>query len=346
MSVVKSVNKILIFRLSSIGDIILTSALIRCIKNKYPRARVDFVIKKQFYQLVESNPHINNIYIVDKGKGIDGLKQLAKSLKEENYDVFLDIHKNFRSLYVRNFSGANKIFTFNKQVLKRTLLTSFGINIYKYIKPVYLRYIEAAKQIGVEYDGNGTEVFIPEYVRVTVSKKLQNNGIYPDYPFVALCPGASFKNKQWIPERFAELASLINDRNSLPIVVIGGDTEVEIGNLIVKNSSGKVVNLAGKLNLLESGAVLSRARVVVVNDTGMLMMAESQHTPVVGIYGPTAKWFGFYPILPQSEVVEVDLKCRPCTKMGLNECPKKHWKCMLNISTEMVYEKVSRILSI
>jgi len=339
----KSVNKILIFRLSSIGDIILTSALVRCLKNKYPHARIDFVIKKQFYQLVESNPNINNIYVVDKNQGFDGLKRLTKELKDESYDVFLDIHKNLRSMYVRNFSGAKHVYTFRKQVIKRTLLTTFGINLYFKIKPVFLRYIEVARHIGVEYDGKGTEIFIPEHVRVEIASRLKQAGI-EGKPYVVLCPGASFKNKQWLPERFAELAKRLFEEQH-PVVIVGGKQEEEIGKKIVLDTNGKAVNLAGKLSLLESGAVLANARVVVVNDTGMLMMAESQGTPVVGIYGPTAKWFGFYPILPASQTVEVDLRCRPCTKMGSNTCPKKHWKCMNEISTSMVYDKVISVIS-
>lgn len=341
----KNVNKILVFRLSSIGDIILTSALIRCLKNKYPQARVDFVIKKQFYQLVESNPHINNVYIVDTKDGFEGLKKMASDIKEEKYDVFLDIHKNWRSLYVGFFSGARSRFTFSKHVFKRTLLTTLRINLYWKIRPVYQRYIDSAKRIGVVYDGQGTEVFIPEYISVSISKRLNDAGVDVKKPFVVLCPGASFKNKQWLPERFAELGNMVQRQHSMPVVILGGKAEEDIATTIARQCPGKTVNFAGSLNLLESGAVLALAKVVVVNDTGMLMMAESQHTPVVGIYGPTVRWFGFYPILTESQTVEVDLPCRPCTKMGLNSCPKKHWKCMQSISVEMVYDKVNTILS-
>ncbi len=339
MQSINPIQKILVFRLSSIGDIILTSALIRCLRNTFPSAQIDFVIKKQFIQLVEHNPHINNVYVVDKNEGFAGLKRLKQTIAHNKYDVFLDIHKNMRSMFIKTGSRANTVLTFKKRVLKRTLLTAFGIDTFKTITPTYMKYIEAAKSIGVSYDGNGTEIFIPQKDIISVQQILQEHAI-TKHDYVVLCPGASFKNKQWLPERFAELASRIIQNQNINVVLIGGKAEQDICKMILETAGNRVLDLSGRLSLMESGAVLSMAKTIVSNDTGMLLMAEALKIPVVGIYGPTARQFGFYPILEKSRWVEVDIPCRPCTKMGKNTCPKKHWKCMRLITTNMVYDSV------
>ena len=341
----KNINKILVFRLSSIGDIVLTSALIRCLKNKYPDAQIDFVIKKQFQQLVEYNPHIQNVYTVDSAKGMTGLRKIKKNIKAEKYDVFLDIHKNMRSLFVRKGSGTTKILTFKKHILQRTLLTSFGIDTYKTVTPVYQRFIKAAQSIDVQYDGKGTELFIPSKIEEKIKKELSIHDLLGNKPYILLCPGASFKNKQWLPQRFAELANQVLDNGQYNIVLSGGRAEEDICKYIVQETKGRAIDFSVRLSILESAVLAKYATVVVANDTGMLHISEALKVPVIGIYGPTAHQFGYYPILEKSQVVEVDLSCRPCTKMGNNSCPKKHWKCMKNITTAMVYSKLNSFIT-
>lgn len=340
----KKIDKILIFRLSSIGDIVLTSALIRCIKKQYPDARIDYVIKKQFRQLIEHNPKITKIYTVDSSKGLKGLKEIKSEIKAEKYDVFLDIHKNMRSLFIRTGSKANKILTFKKHIFKRTLLTSFGIDKYTTVTPVYKRFVQAAQSIGVNYDNKGTELYISTEIDEKIKRELYSKNILGNKPYVLLCPGASFKNKQWLPERFAELANKLINTANVNVVLAGGKAEEDICKYIVQETNGKAFDFSVRLNILESAIVAKYAKVVVANDTGMLHIAEALKVPVVGIYGPTARQLGYYPILAESQVAEVDLPCRPCTKMGTGTCPKKHWKCMKDISTSMVYEKVSTLL--
>jgi len=340
----KSITKILVFRLSSIGDIVLTSALIRCLKKQYPDAQIDFVIKKQFKQLVEFNPHLHTIYTINSSEGIRGLKKVKAAIKQEQYDVFLDIHKNMRSLFIMVGSGAKKKLTYKKHILKRTLLTSLGLNKYKTITPVYQRFIEAAKPINVQNDSEGTELFIPSNIDVKVLQVLLSNGLIGDKPYVLFCPGASFKNKQWLPERFVELAKYLLDKEHVNVVLSGGRAEEDICKYILQETNGRVVDLSVRFTILESAVIAKYAKAVVANDTGMLHISEALKVPVVGIYGPTSRQFGYYPILEKSEVVEVDLPCRPCTKMGAHSCPKKHWKCMKEITALMVYNKLKPLI--
>lgn len=336
--------KILIFRLSAIGDIILTSGLVRCLKEQLPHCQIDFVVKKQFASLVSDNPHISNVFEVDSAKGFSALRELATELKANKYDVFFDIHKNFRSRYTSLASHPGRTLRYDKQVVKRSLLTQFKIDLYKPAIPVYQRFILSAAPLGVTDDGKRTEFFINPAVQKRISQRLANEGLLP-LSYICLCPGASFWNKQWPIESFISLARNITEQTDYKIVLIGGAKEIELSQNI-SSQIPDVIDLTGTLNLQESAAVLSSAACTVANDTGMLHLSEALGRPVVGIYGPTAQQLGYFPILPASIAAENNaLKCRPCTKMGMNSCPEKHFKCMLDIHHITVFDAVQSICS-
>lgn len=337
-------QKFLIFRLSSIGDIILTSTLVRCLRKKFPDSTIDFIVKKQFKQLVEFNPDINNVFTIDTSEGFKGIRELKKQLQKENYTYLFDIHKNFRSLYFSFLFGGEDVLKYKKNVLKRSLLVKLGIDLFKDENPVFIRFLESAKSLDVTYDNNYTSFYIPEFKISSfknISDKLSFN---TTQPYVVFGPGASFKNKQWPTEYFIELANLLTN-SDIQIAIVGGKSEQNIGEEICnKSTNKKIINFAGQLDLLESGVLLSKAKVCVVNDTGMLHMSEALDVPVIGLYGPTVKQFGYFPILPESIAVEVQLSCRPCTKMGKNTCPKGHFLCMKNIYPKSVFDKILKYI--
>ena len=330
-----TVNKILLFRLSSIGDIVLTTALLRCLRNTFPDAQIDFVVKEQFADILRCVPFVSNVIELDSKKGFSELLAIRNQLKNEQYDVALDIHKNWRSLFVCNTIGAKQVFRFNKHVFRRWVLTTFHKDIYKEVRPVYLRFIDAAKQIDVVPDGKYTELVVPEQLGKSMKDIFAQANISFEKRIIALCPGASFSNKQWQVEKFQQLAKRVVLDFDAQVILLGGKKESEMCETIA-NESG-AVSFAGKFDLSQSIAALSMVSLTVANDTGMLHVSEALGVPVVGIYGPTARQFGYFPILPQSKVAQIDnLPCRPCTKMGMNHCPKKHFSCMNDISVEMV----------
>ena len=330
-----TVNKILVFRLSSIGDIVLTTALLRCLRNTFPDAQIDFVVKKQFADILRCVPFVSNVIELDSKKGFSELLAIRNHLKNKQYDVALDIHMNWRSLFVCNTIGAKQVFRFNKHVFRRWVLTTFHKDIYKEVRPVYLRFIDAAKQLGVVPDGKYTELVVPEQLGKSMKDIFVQANISFEKRIIALCPGASFSNKQWQVEKFQQLAKRVVLDFDAQVILLGGKKESEMCETIASESGA--VSFAGKFDLSQSIAALSMVSLTVANDTGMLHVSEALGVPVVGIYGPTARQFGYFPILPQSKVAQIDnLPCRPCTKMGMNHCPKKHFSCMNDISVEMV----------
>jgi lipopolysaccharide heptosyltransferase II len=339
-----TVSNILIIRLSSIGDIILTTPVIRAVKKQFPDARITFLIKKEFIDLVKYNPNIDAILTVDKSKGRHGLKELREQIKNEKYDWIIDLHKNLRSTYLKRGSGAVYKTKYPKLIFKRTLLVKLGINLYKTIRPVYLRYFEAVKKAGITYDNLGTEVYYPAEDENIVREKLLLEGYENTSSIVVLCPGAKHATKQWLPERYIEVAKKLIAEKKFTICLAGGREEIQLCEDI-KNAVGqKIISLAGSLSLLQSAALLKMGKLCVVNDSGLMHLAQSQKTPVLAIFGSTTKELGFFPFEENSVVVEYPISCRPCSHIGREKCPKEHFKCMKEIQVEDVMKGIYKLI--
>lgn len=327
--------KFLIIRFSSIGDVILTTPLIRCLRAGFPDAQIDFLVKKEFAAVLSGNPHISNIITFDKAQGRKELKRIRLQLQFSRYSMIFDIQKNIRSMLI--CSGLRTgIAGYSKKLLARDLLIRFRINIYKEIKPVYLRYFEAVETLGIQYDGNGTEVFPAQLESIKVDDVLNTNNISLGTPLLVVAPGAQWENKRWTTEGFAGAADTFCIVQGATTVLIGGPGDVETCNSVQLQMKTPSLNLAGKLSLMGSAALLGKAAMVFTNDTGMMHMAQAMKAPVVAVFGPTTRELGFYPLPENSRVAETDISCRPCTQKGLHSCPKKHFSCMKNIEPEIV----------
>jgi heptosyltransferase-2 len=333
-----AIGKILVVRLSSIGDIILTTPLLRSLRTTYPDAHVTFLIKKPFEELLSGSSYLDELITFDKTEGFAGLKKIKQYLRRQHFDLYLDIHSNWRSRYLRFGLKAGKITTYRKYLLKRTLLVWFKINLYKEIIPVYLRYFDSVSHLGMHYDGRGTDIQVPDAVHEKVKGLLSKVGFAFNMPLVILCPGATYYNKRWKSEGFVETARYLLQHRSVFIVVHGGKDDMLRCQEIALSIGSPAVNMAGQLSLAESAALLRLSALVIANDSGLLHLAQSQKRPVVGIYGATTRELGYFPLDQDSTVIETRLSCRPCTHNGLNKCPKKHFRCMQDISVNQVAE--------
>ena len=327
--------KFLIIRFSSIGDIILTTPLVRCLRAKYPEAQIDFLVKKEFAVVLSGNPYINNIITFDKNDSRNELRRIRLHILFNRYSVILDLQKNIRSILIcaRSQTG---IIGFSKKLLARDLLIRFKINIYKEIKPVYLRYFESVETLGIVYDGKGTEVYPAAEESKNIEEILKQNNFEAEKPILVVAPGAQWENKRWTTKGFAIAADTFCIQTGAKTILIGGSGDVEICNSVQAQMKTSSLNLVGKLNLMGSAALLGKAAMVFTNDTGMLHMAQAMKAPVVAVYGPTTRELGFFPLPENSRVAEIDISCRPCTQKGLHECPKKHFRCMNDLKPEMV----------
>lgn len=332
-----SSKRILIIRLSSIGDILLSTPFIRQTRIAFPDAQIDFVVKKRFEDLVQYNPHLNHIYSFDESLGFKGLLELRKAIQQKKYDYVLDLHNNLRSR-ILTFGQKAKVFRMKKDKLKRALLVYLKVNLFNEIVPIPEKYLRVGKTLGIEDDQQGLELCWNDSQIRKLQKKISNHLL--KRPFIALAPGAGFKTKQWPIEYFRTLIQKIEDSKKFNVVLLGSLKEREQFRPL--EISKNVFNLAGNLSLLESAIVLNRAKFLVSNDSGLMHMATAVKTPVLAIFGSTVKELGFFPYRSKNLILENNkLWCRPCSHIGRNRCPLGHLKCLKSITPEMVFEKLS-----
>ena len=332
--------KFLVIRMSSIGDILLTTPLIRALRSKYPHSQIDYIVKEQFFDCLAENPDIDKTYKFDTTK--DNLRQFRKDIQNVNYDFIIDLHGNFRSLILRPGQKSARIYKFNKNLLQRFLLVKFGFNFYKNIRPVYLRYLDSIQNLKVYYDGQGLDFFLNGSVQKKIKNQLANNGFDFSKKAICIAPGASLKTKRWPADKFSTVASRLQTEHNVQILLLGGPLDRAISQQISQVCAQPVADFTGKLSILETASAMSFSHLVLTNDTGLMHLANALDKPTIALFGPTSKELGFSPLPELSTIVEnLNLSCRPCTHIGSNRCPKKHFKCMLDISPETVFETVA-----
>ncbi len=347
-----SINKALIIRFSSVGDIVLSSLLVRAFRFRFPDAQLDFVVKQEFADLVRFNPHVTNVKEFPTQGTFADLTQLRGNIQRERYDLIVDIHDSLRSWFL--CLGAKQVARINKRKFARFLLVRFKLNVYEKFggaPSVALRYLEPVQKFGVRDDGKGLELFSSAGDEIRIRHLIQSSALKLTPDFIGLCPSAKHNNKMWLKERFAEAATLLSQDYKNPVVIFGSDEERklsdEITHLIAQqNPDAKVLNLAGKISLTETAAMMEYCSVVITNDTGLMHIAAARKRNVVAIFGPTVKEFGFFPFGTNNVVVEnAGLYCRPCTHIGLPDCPEGHFKCMNEITTERVIQAANALLA-
>jgi len=334
-------EKILIIRLSSIGDILLTSTFVRQVRKHFPNARIDYLIKEQFSDLMRFNPHISHLYGLDVSN--EGAEKILKNeFKRIGYQIVFDLHNNLRSNFFKRGIDAGEVYSINKNKLKQQLLVLLKINCYKKIQPIPERYLNVAENYQVQDDNLGLEIFWHADHEKAAGLKIKEAGLPPASQYICLAPGAAHFTKRWPVDYFAALSEKIS-RQGLKIVLLGGNDDKEWGEILVQDA--KMIDLTGKLSLLETAVILSRARAAVTNDSGLMHMASAVRIPVVAIFGSTVREFGFFPYRGKSAVIENKLlTCRPCTHIGRKNCPKKHSKCMREIKSDDVYSALKGLI--
>lgn len=310
--------KILVVRFSSIGDVVLTTPVVRCLKEQLSGSEIHYITKESFKPVLEENPYIDRIITIRKS--VDGVIDL---LKQEHYDYVVDLHHNVRTLRLKR-SLKVKSSAFPKKNFSKLLLTTFKINRMPKVHVVD-RYFEAVQKLGVKNDQKPGDFFLTENDSVDLpAYELQEKS------FIAVAMGAQFATKQ-MP---LSLMAGVLEKVTQPIVLLGGPTDSERAVELVRMLGNKrVIDLCGQLSLRQSAFMTKTCSKLLTGDTGLMHIASCFETPIVSVWGNTVPDFGMYTYAPQNpglySIHEVaGLSCRPCSKIGYKECPKKHFKCM------------------
>ena len=342
-------NKTLVIRFSSIGDVVLSSPLIRVLHKRFPSSQIDFVVRKEYADLVRYNPNLNFIFEFDVQGGFQELRRLASIIRREKYDLIIDIHNSLRSRYIRSFSGAKKVVAINKRIFARTILVRLKKNYYRDIVSVVDRYIEPVKTYGIENDAQGLEIFIPDETMHKVSGKVSSLKLHMCEKIIGFCPSAKHATKRWPEERFIEAGIRLVRELKAKIILFGGKNDTilcaTIAEGINKKSEGEcAVEYSDQFSLLETAAAMQFCDVIVTNDSGLMHIAAAMKKKLVAIFGSTVREFGFFPVGTENIVLErKGLYCRPCSHIGRASCPEGHFRCMSEIQVSEVVDSIKDI---
>jgi ADP-heptose:LPS heptosyltransferase len=329
--------KFLIIRFSSIGDIVLTTPVIRCLYKQLPDAEIHFLTKKEYKGIVTSNPYINKVMVLE-----DSFDEMLSSIEKENYDYIIDLHHNLRTLRIKKHLKKAKAFSFNKLNIEKFIYTNLKINMLPK-KHIVDRNLETLQSFGIKDDGMGLDYFIPERDKV----KKDDIPTSHQLGYIAIVIGAALATKKMPQQKLIDLCAVIHH----PIILLGGMEDYEEGKAIARQDEIKIYNACGKFSLNESADLVSMAKLVITHDTGLMHIAAAFQKPIISIWGNTVPDFGMYPYYGKKstqhfDVVEVEkLWCRPCSKIGYDKCPKGHFKCMNKIDVNEVVKLVKMQLA-
>ncbi len=322
--------RLLFIRFSSIGDIILTTAAVRCAKNQIPGVEIHFLTKLSMKDLVIGNPNIDQFHFFD-----DNIDDTIVSLKEIAFDYIIDLHHNIRTWKIKKALGVPS-FSYKKLSIQKWLYAKLKLNFLPNTH-VCDRYLDALQNFNVINDGKGLDYFFPKDYRF----KTDNLPTSHQAGFIAFVIGASYFNKKMPVQKWIELAKQIKK----PIVLIGGKEDTVNGNEIAAAVPDFIYNATGKFDLKESASIIQMAEVVVSHDTGYLHVAAAFKKPTITIWGatsPALQFEAYYPTgssTPHYNSIVCGLSCQPCSKQGEHNCPQGHFACMKKQDTQAISDK-------
>lgn len=324
-------KKVLIIRFSSIGDIVLTTPVIRALSKQIPKAEIHYLVKKEHKIVIESNPYLDQIYTFQKKDN-----DLVELLKNEHYDFVIDLHKNRKSKTLISQLGV-KSYSFQKLNFKKWLLVYLKINALP-IQHIVDRYFEGIRELGVTNDQEGLDFIIPEEEKFD----LDDLPAVLEDGFVAVTLGSIHGTKRIPSEKIIEISKIIHK----PVILLGGKDVSAEGEWIASNVNDRIFNFCGKLNLYQSASLIQNCSCLLTGDTGLMHIGAALKVPVAVMWGNTIPEFGMYPYMPfQPELYRnfeiTTLVCRPCSKLGYKKCPRKHFKCMMNIDTQEIADWIN-----
>lgn len=326
-------KRYLVIRLGAMGDIVLATAVVEAIWEAEPSAQVDVVCKKRFAGILQGHPKINMIIDFDeqgRHRGLRGLLLFLHGLPKCRYDAIIDLQNNLRSRAIGFCLNGSRKITARKEFWRRRRMVwtkrKGGRG-----RTVLQRYLEAVARAGIPYPKGQPRLYSsPEAL--------------PDLPngdFIVLAPGANRPTKRW--GGYHELLEMLV-KKGYRVVIAGTDGDRIEAGYMAAAAGGQIINMCGRLDLPRLVGVLARSRLVVANDTGAMHIAEAVGRPVIAIFGPTVRQFGFAPWRPESRVVETELDCRPCSLHGSLKCPKGHFGCMSSITPDMIMETIEDMI--
>ncbi|MGC9081095.1 lipopolysaccharide heptosyltransferase II [Sulfurihydrogenibium sp.] len=329
--------KILVYQTAFLGDLILTTPLVESLKKLYPDSFLTVLSKPFGQEVFKNNPFVDKLIVFDKSK--DSTFQLIKNLRKERYDIAISPHRSHRASYVLFLSNIPKRIGFDKAGFS-FLYTDVVPHRFDGTHEIdrNLKLLEKLPNYNPSLVEKNPKLFLSDE-----EDRFFENFSLKSKSYIAVAPGSKWETKRWTVSGFAETVDTLMKKGE-EVVIIGSKEDEDFVNQILSKVKSKPLNLVGKTNLRQTFSIVKHSKILISNDSAPVHMAVSFDVPVVDIYGPTVKEFGFYPY-KNGYVVEIEgLKCRPCGLHGHKQCPIKTHECMEKITADMVLEKVYKLI--
>lgn len=343
-------TNILLIRLSSLGDIVLTSPAIRAVRQHFPQARISMLVAKQSTDLLTENPHLDEVIPFDRkagNKDTGEMRRIICLLRERRFDLAIDFQRKFRTSLLAYLSGAKcrvgyhqpngVLCTVRVPDLNTKAIRAGRISSAHAID----RYFDLLHPIGIEATDRTLELFITEADRAFAHQMIASKGIEADQLQVGLFPGAGWKLREWMPDRFAAIGDRVAKQFDAQVLLFGGPHEGELVQQVGDLMTTEAISLADTLRIRQLAALIEGCNLFVTNDTGPMHVAAAMHTPTVALFGP-GDHIRFQPLDPIHTTIRHHVPCNPC-KQFTNKC--KNNICMKRITVDEVWETVYQNLS-
>jgi lipopolysaccharide heptosyltransferase II len=337
----QNIERILVIRLSSLGDILLTTPVLRVLREYCPAAQLDFLTKAAYQDVLRTNPCVDRLLLLEPQQS---LREMLRRLRQTHYDIVVDLHRTLRSRLLYHGLLAKRKLAYTKRTIRRALLVHLGWNTLRAMTPVPELYMAPLRCLGMTAPLPPLEMHLTaesqEAMQAYLQQVLHESRMRP---LLAVAPGAHWSTKRWPVERFAAVAQTLARSQQAAVVVLGSAEDRQLAQQLCQQLSVPVLDSTGKLSLMHTAALLQQCHLLLSNDSGLMHMAAALRVPVVTIFGPTVQEFGFYPFHATAQVVSAAIACRPCSTKGSTRCPRGHHQCMQQVTVTDVLAAASKL---
>lgn len=319
--------KFLVIQTAFIGDVILATPIIEAIASAHPQAQLDFLLRKGNEGLLKNHPKLNHVYVWDKSKKRPDLRRIRKAIRAERYDHVINLQRFASMGWLTFMSGGKTKAGFNKSPFAFAFDQKTDHQIAPGTHEVD-RNLRLIEYLDVKGDRRP---------KLYVDHEMDAVKEYKSTPYICIAPAAVWHTKQFPTEQWIKLVQRMGKNHM--IYLLGGKDDAAVCDRIEKVCANqKVETLAGRLNLLQSAALMQDAQMNYVNDSAPMHLCSAVNAPITAVFCSTVPDFGFGPLSDNSNVVEVaeKLDCRPCGLHGLSDCPKGHFNCANEIDVSQI----------
>jgi heptosyltransferase-2 len=337
-------KRILLIQTAFLGDLILTTPLIKAVKNIFPQSFLSVLVIPETKEVLQNNPFVDEVIIYDKrkDKSLKTFFSIVKNIKGKKFELALIPHRSIRSALIPYWARIPKRIGFDKST-RSFLFTQKSLYDSK-IHEIE-RDLSLLSDFTCEIKDKFPQIFPGEKEIIWARNFLKESGIKENEKIVGIAPGSVWATKRWLKERFAEVSDKLISENLAKVILFGSYEDRSLGEEIASLMKEKPILSAGKASILQSAALISFCSVFLSNDSAGMHLAVAMRKPVVAIFGSTVPEFGFAPYGEGHIVIGKKMYCRPCGIHGRKKCPEKHFRCMMEISAEEVFEAVKSKLS-